>query len=116
MEQALNREDLVQPTIYRRFYEMEALARAGLGDRYLDQLGIWKEMLRAGVTTWPETGLESRSECHGWGASPNYHLYEIVAGIRPAAPGYGRVEIAPHLGALEGVQVTLPPSGRADSG
>ena len=113
MRQALAAPDLVQPTIYWRFYEMEALAQAGLGDRYLDQLGIWKEMLRAGVTTWPETGLESRSECHGWGASPNYHLYTVVAGVQPAAPGFAQVRIAPQLGPLTGIAATVPhPAGQ----
>lgn len=100
--------DMVGPTIYWQFYQFEALKAAGLAELYLEHLDIWKEMIRAGVTTWPETGLESRSECHGWGASPNYHLYKITAGIEPAAPGFAEVRIEPVLEDRQRLRVDYP--------
>jgi hypothetical protein len=108
MWQVLNDSTLKQPTIYFRFYLFEALKKAGLGNYYLENLGIWEEMMSAGVTTWPETGLESRSECHAWGASPNYHFYKIVAGIEPAEPGFKSVKIDPCLGNLTDIRVSYP--------
>jgi hypothetical protein len=42
----------------------------------------------------------TRSDCHGWGAHPLYHYYASLLGIRPAAPGFQRVRIAPQLGEL----------------
>ena len=98
-------EGMIGPTIYWQFYQFEALHRAGMGNQYLQHLGLWKKMIRAGVTTWPETGLESRSECHAWGASPNYHLYKLTAGIEPAEPAFAVVKIKP--GIKEGEQLQL---------
>lgn len=101
-------QDMTGPTIYWQFYQFEALKAAGLNELYLDHLDIWKEMIRAGVTTWPETGLESRSECHGWGASPNYHFYKIIAGIEPAAPGFAEVRIEPVIETGQTLKVAYP--------
>lgn len=97
MEKVLSDQSLTPPTVYWQFYQFEALQKAGLGKGYLNNMDLWKTMLRAGVTTWPETSLKSRSECHAWGASPNYHLYTITAGIRPASPGFKTIEIAPQM-------------------
>lgn len=103
------------PSIYWQFYQYEALQKSGLKLSYLDCLGTWKEMLRAGVTTWPETGLESRSECHGWGASPNYHLLSLVAGIQPAAPGFKKIRIEPRPGKATSLHCSHPhPAGSID--
>jgi hypothetical protein len=96
LRRALTKKDLTQPTIYWHFYLFEALEKAGLGNEYLRLTGIWQDMLAAGCTTWPETGLQSRSECHAWGASPNYHLYKILLGVQPLLPGFRKVLIAPH--------------------
>ncbi len=104
---------MVGSSIYWRFYMSEALDRSGRGDHYLQWLEPWKEMIRAGVTTWPETGPESRSECHGWGASPNYHLYATVAGIRPQSPGFSSVIVRPHPGNASSLTCVVPhPGGR----
>jgi hypothetical protein len=112
MNRALTDTTLTRPTVYWQFYQFEALQAAGLGKDYLENLNLWKTMLRAGVTTWPETSLRSRSECHAWGASPNYHLYTITAGIRPAAPGFEAVTIAPQLQEGKVLQCEYPhPNG-----
>ena len=96
MNRVLETETLTQPTVYWHFYLFEAMHMAGLGNRYLENTGLWQQMLNAGCTTWPETGLESRSECHGWGASPNYHIYKILLGVRSVSPGFEKVIISPH--------------------
>ncbi|MEM7657974.1 MAG: family 78 glycoside hydrolase catalytic domain [Bacteroidota bacterium] len=100
--------EMTRPTIYWLFYQFEALKKAGLAQQYPEHLGVWKEMIRAGVTTWPETGLESRSECHAWGASPNYHLYTLWAGIAPSAPAFEAVHIAPALQDGQALKATFP--------
>ena len=70
-------------------------------------------MLSQGLTTWAEwDGSDARSDCHAWGASPNYELFRTVAGIESAAPGFHKVRIAPNLGALEEVEGHIPhPAG-----
>jgi hypothetical protein len=70
-------------------------------------------MLRDGLTTWAEwNGPDSRSDCHAWGASPNFELLRTVAGIEPAAPAFRRVRVAPHLGAFHQISANMPhPAG-----
>jgi alpha-L-rhamnosidase len=109
MEKTLSDKSLAQATIYYRAYVNAALREAGLGDRYLDQLGPWREMLANGLTTWAEwSGPDVRSDCHAWGASPNFEIFRTIAGIEPGAPGYTRVRIAPNLGKLHDLRASVP--------
>ncbi len=102
-------------TYYFRFYLARAIEHAGLGDRYLDLLGPWRTMVSLGLTTWAEQPEPTRSDSHAWSAHPNYDLLRIVAGIRPATPGFASVSIEPHLGALKHVQASEPhPGGPID--
>ena len=95
-------------TYYFRFYLARALEHAGMGDDYLRLLGPWRRMLSLGLTTWAESPEPTRSDSHAWSAHPNYDLLTIVAGIHPQAPGFGSVEIAPHLGMLKHVDAVMP--------
>ena len=99
------------PTYYFRFYLSRALEHAGLADLYLDQLGPWYNMLRMGLSTWAENPEPTRSDCHAWSASPNYDLLTLVAGMRPAAPGFRKVLIEPHLGKLQQLDASMPHAG-----
>ncbi len=100
---------LAQSSIYFRAYTNAALREAGLGNKYLESLGPWREMLAAGLTTWSEIGgPETRSDCHAWGASPNFELLRTVAGIDSAAPGFKRVRITPNPGQLEQITARMP--------
>jgi hypothetical protein len=103
---------IVQCTIYFRHYLHSALNKAGAGDRYLDLLGEWRTMLDRGLTTWAEHADPVRSDCHAWGASPNYELFRTVLGIDSAAPQFRRVVIRPYLGKLARAAGSIPhPSG-----
>ncbi|MGC2300910.1 MAG: alpha-L-rhamnosidase C-terminal domain-containing protein [Acidobacteriaceae bacterium] len=99
------------PTYYFRFYLSRALDHAGAGDLYISQLGPWYEMLRLGLSTWAENPEPTRSDCHAWSASPNYDLLTLVAGIRPAAPGFRKVRIEPHLRGLHRLDASMPHAG-----
>lgn len=112
MERTLSDPALTQATFQFRSQLHKAVEKAGLGDRYLSLLAPWRQMLDLGLTTWPETDGESRSDCHAWSASPTYELLSIVAGIQPAAPGFARVRIEPHPGTLNWVKAQVPhPNG-----
>ena len=108
MERVLSDTSLVPATYYFSFYLHRAMKEAGLGDRYIDALEPWREMLSWGLTTFAEEPIPTRSDSHAWSAHPNYHFLALVAGIRPAAPGFDAVRIAPALGPLETVEVTVP--------
>jgi alpha-L-rhamnosidase len=114
-KQLLTDATLSQASIYFKYYLHLALTKAGLGDDYLSWLGKWKENMDMGLTTWGETSdVEMiRSDCHAWGASPNIEFFRTILGIDSDAPGFTRVKIEPHLGAIKTIAGEMPhPSGK----
>ncbi|MEU6340912.1 family 78 glycoside hydrolase catalytic domain [Streptomyces sp. NPDC046977] len=57
--------------------------------------GYWFEGLGA-TTMWEEWNANSRSHDHAFMGTVDDWLYQDVAGIEPAAPGYTKVTIRPH--------------------
>jgi alpha-L-rhamnosidase len=108
MTRVLADTSLTQSTYYFSYYQLEALRKAGLGDRYIEQLAPWRGMLALGLTTVPETPEPTRSDSHAWSAHPNYGLLATVLGVRPAEPGFKSVRIAPHLGPLRRAEGRVP--------
>lgn len=103
---------IVQCTVYWRFYLNQAMKKAGLGNRYVEMLTPWRDMLALGLTTFAEKPEPSRSDCHGWSASPNYDLLATVLGITPVSSGFKTVQIAPNLGKLSFAEGKMPhPNG-----
>jgi hypothetical protein len=100
--------EMTKATYYFRFYLARALDHAGMGDRYLDLLGPWQDMVALGLTTWAEQPEPSRSDSHAWSSHPNFDFLTIVAGIRPNTPGFSAVRIEPHPGRLRHVVATVP--------
>ncbi len=113
MEKTISDQTLAQSSIYFRAYTNGALRKVGLGDKYLDMLSPWHDMLQQGLTTWAEwDGPDARSDCHAWGASPNYELIRTVAGIESMTAGFRSVRVAPNLGKLHEVNARMPhPAG-----
>lgn len=106
---------MTSATYYFRFYLARAVAHAGMGDRYLDLLAPWREMISLGLTTWAESPEPTRSDSHAWSSHPNFDLLTIVAGIRPKSAGFESVTIEPNLGALKHVDAALPtPKGMVE--
>ncbi|WP_328498805.1 glycoside hydrolase family 78 protein [Streptomyces sp. NBC_00414] len=58
--------------------------------------GYWFESLGA-TTMWEEWNANSRSHDHAFMGTVDDWLYQGVAGIEPAAPGYTKVRIRPSL-------------------
>jgi len=107
---------MTNTTYYFRFYLARALDHAGMGNDYLRLLGPWRQMVSLGLTTWAETPEPTRSDSHAWSAHPNYDFLTIVAGIRPASPGFATVTVAPHLGSLKHVSAAVPsPKGMIEA-
>ncbi len=108
MQKILNDKGLIQTTIYYKFYLFNALKKAGMGDEYLNLLENWTNQLDQGLTTFAETDIDPRSECHAWSASPNYHFLTLVAGIHPGAKNFKKILIEPNLGSLKHIYVKMP--------
>jgi alpha-L-rhamnosidase len=108
MGKVLGDKSLSPCTFYYRFYLHQALKKTGFGDRYVDLLAPWRDMLKIGLTTFAEKPEPARSDCHAWSASPNYDLLATVCGIEPAAAGFKSVRIAPNLGSLSWIKGGMP--------
>ncbi len=108
-EALLSAPDLcrAQP-MYWMHYLFETFGLFGRGDLVMAKLGIWGDLMADGFVTPPEMYEPSRSDCHGWGSHPLYHFQATLAGIRPAAPGFAAVEIAPAPGPLRRIESRLP--------
>jgi len=99
-------------TYYFAWYLAGAFEHAGLRDRYLALLQTWRDLLKLNYTTWPESRGQPRSDTHAWSAHPTADLLGVVAGIRPAAPGYSRLRVEPSLGNLSSLDaIAATPHG-----
>ena len=106
---------LTRATIYFTHYLFETFYRLGQAAPTFDRLGLWFDLPAQGFKTTPESPEPTRSDCHGWGAHPLYHYFASLAGIRPAAYGFQRVEIAPMLGPLQALSASMVhPHGRIE--
>ncbi len=101
---------MVQASIYFKYYVHQAMIKAGMGNDYINWLGIWRDNIKMGMTTWAEMSDISgtRSDCHAWGSSPNIELYRTVLGIESDAPGFSKVKIEPHLGSITKIGGQIP--------
>jgi alpha-L-rhamnosidase len=105
---------LVQASIYFKYYVYQAMVKTGNGNDYINWLGIWRDNIKMGMTTWAEMSDISgtRSDCHAWGSSPNIELFRTVLGIESNAPGFKSVKIEPYLGAMTHIGGSMPhPAG-----
>jgi len=115
MEKVLADKTLTPASYYFSFYVLEALRKAGLGERYIEQLAPWQAMLKLGLTSAPENPEPTRSDTHAWAAHPNYGLLATVLGVRPSSPGFRTVSITPALGPLHRAEGRVPhPLGDID--
>lgn len=111
----INDTSLAPTSIYFKYYLHLALTKASLGNDYIAWLDKWRENIKMGLTTWAEMSdvSSSRSDCHAWGASPNIEFFRTVLGIDSDAPGFAKVRIEPHLGALKKAEGEIPhPQGK----
>lgn len=99
---------LVQATLYFNFYVFQALKKVGLGGEVIKEMDKWSVFLDNGFTTFPEHGIDSRSDCHAWSAHPLFDFLNITAGVEPSSPGFKTVEIRPQLGKLSYIYASIP--------
>ncbi|NYD89147.1 alpha-L-rhamnosidase-related protein [Sphingomonas melonis] len=99
-------EGMFTTSYYFAWYLAQAFAHAGQGDRYLQLLDTWRDLLKLNYTTWPEERGHPRSDTHAWSAHPTADLLGIVAGIGPGSAGYRTLRVAPSIGTLTEVDAT----------
>lgn len=104
-------------SVYGAQYLLEALFASGR-DRCAVELMTartkrsWWHMIESGSTmTWEAWDAEFKKNLtwnHAWGAVPANILSRYVLGVRPLAPGYTKLLIAPQPGALAWVRGKVP--------
>ena len=104
--------DLTRATQYFSHYLFETYFAFGRTDLFLRRLDPWRGFVRDNMSTLLEMPTtpehEARSDCHAWGAHPLYHLHANVLGVRPDAPFFARVRIAPQPGPLRWIKASTP--------
>ena len=101
------KDHFAQCTVAMRFYLFRALEKTDLY-AYTDQYWeAWRTMLKNHCTTCVESEAYARSECHAWGSLALYELPGTILGVRPAAPGYEKIEIRPVSGYLKEAEGTV---------
>jgi hypothetical protein len=108
MKKILFDKDVVHTSIYFKFYLFRALQKTGMGDEYYNQLQPWKNMVDIGLTTFAETDVNPRSDCHAWSATPCFDLLHLAAGIYPTKPSFSELNVEPNFGDLKEIVVEMP--------
>lgn len=103
-----DRKSIARASLFFTFYLFEASFLTGREILFFERLKAWNGFLKRGFKTVPENFADTRSDCHGWGAHPLYHLIANVAGIRPASHGFREVLIAPRPGPLKDIEASCP--------
>ena len=94
---------------YFMSFVLEMLFREGRAGAALGAIRRgWKVMLDGGATTWWEHWHPRASWCHAWSGAPTYLLPAWTVGVRPLAPGFAKVLIAPTLCDLEQAAASVP--------
>ena len=92
---------LAPATIYASFYLLDALYLHGLDADFHRRLAFWHSLPALGICCTPEGPEPARSDSHAWGAHPAWHTLASIAGVRPSAPGFAKVRVAPCPGPME---------------
>ena len=100
---------LVRGTIYYKHYLFSTYFKFHRADLFFGNLGFWRNCIGWNLSTILETPeINSRSDCHGWGSHPLWHLHTGVAGVKSAAPFYEKVLVEPQPAHLKRIRSTTP--------
>ncbi len=82
------------------------------GTSYSELVEPWRRMIAMGLSTFPETEDNPRSDCHAWSAHPILGFMQRVAGVRSIAPGWAKTLVAPNASDAREFRAVIPhPSG-----
>ncbi|KOY12902.1 hypothetical protein AMS66_29850 [Paenibacillus xylanivorans] len=101
MERMLANKQLPEVSYAMSFFLFRALEKTGCYDRSFKLWDIWRGLTILGLTSWVEDPVKQRSDCHAWGAVPIFEFSASILGVKPAAPGFTKIKIAPQIGSLK---------------
>jgi len=94
-------QTFAQCTVAAMFYLFRALEKIGAYEKTEGLWETWRGMLRNNLTTCVENYVGERSDCHAWGALLLHELPAVILGVRPGAPGFEKILVAPVPGYLD---------------
>lgn len=104
-------------SVYGAQFFLDALFEHGQADRAIALMTApgdrsWLHMVRSGATmTWEAWNTKDKPNLdwnHAWGAAPANLIPRDLMGIRPIAPGFSKVLIAPRPGSLARAAIRVP--------
>lgn len=108
MERVMEDASLARVSLPMSYYLFRALAQVGRYGQAFQAWDRWKVFLSQNLTTLPEIAHDvPRSDCHAWSALPLSEFPSEVLGVKPGAPGYGIIEVAPQVGPLDWAEGTV---------
>ena len=100
LQKTVGNPDLAQSSVSFMFYLFRALEKCSWYEKTDDLWNLWRKMVENNLTTCVENDTDERSDCHAWASLLCWELPAAVLGVRPAAPGFAKVSIAPQMGML----------------
>jgi hypothetical protein len=95
LARAVEDPSLPRPQPYFMHYVLNALAAAGLFERFgLGLIRQWKAPLDEHPSSWKEN-WDWGDYSHAWSSTPTYQLSTRVLGVTPAAPGFAVAAVRP---------------------
>ena len=109
LEAVIGNPHAAQSSVSFMFYLYRALEKTNWYEKTDDLWNLWRKMVSDHMTTCVENTTDGRSDCHAWASVLLYELPAVYLGVRPAAPGYREISVAPipgHLTHAEGTVIT----------
>lgn len=103
-------DSLITTKLMQSFYLARALERIGRYDRVHEKVWEpWRQMIGLHLSTCAEY-LPGRSDCHAWSSWPALDFVRSILGVRPTAPGFAGITVAPQTASLAHAEghVTTP--------
>ncbi|MBR4394098.1 MAG: hypothetical protein IKT07_08780 [Oscillospiraceae bacterium] len=100
LQKTVGDAELAQSSVSFMFYLFRALEVCGWYEKTDELWNLWRQMVKNNMSTCVENDTDERSDCHAWASLLCYELPCVTLGVRPAAPGFAKVRIAPQMGAL----------------
>ncbi len=102
-------EGLSRTSSYFAYYLFETYAKCGRADLIRKRFSYWRDYVAWGARTAFETQhQDSRSDCHAWSACPLYFFHSAFAGVKPDAPLFRKVRVAPQPAGLKQIRAKTP--------
>ncbi len=101
-------------SVYGAQFLLDALARVSDSDYALELLTSkskrsWFNMLDEGATmtmeAWGQEYKPNQDWGHAWGTAPANYIVRHLAGIQPATPGFGEIEVKPAPGSVQSIKL-----------